>query len=235
MILSVFESLIRRVILPITPKSKRLALKFWSATRIGKYEQEVLQLERLLSDCRGVAIDVGANVGYWSHALAKTGYFERVLAFEPNYELTQDLRNAGLSCVEIHNFALSDRASTALLHIPTADGVRISGWSSLEDSIDCTYDRLEELEVQTKTIDGLGLKKLAFIKIDVEGHELSVLAGARQTIAQCRPYCVIEVRQRHLDEVNDYFRRLGVGYRRVDVLAELGMSLTGENVMYSAS
>lgn len=46
-------------------------------------------------------------------------------------------------------------------------------------------------------IDSLPIDNLAAIKIDVEGHEFSVLAGARRTIARFKPVVIIECEERH--------------------------------------
>jgi hypothetical protein len=53
------------------------------------------------------------------------------------------------------------------------------------------------LQVQTQTLDSLGLLDVGFLKIDVEGHELSVLRGADKTIASNRPIVLIESEARH--------------------------------------
>lgn len=46
--------------------------------------------------------------------------------------------------------------------------------------------------IRTIKIDDLGLMDVAFLKIDVEGWEPNVLAGAVQTIERCRPFVMIE-------------------------------------------
>ena len=46
--------------------------------------------------------------------------------------------------------------------------------------------------VQTRTLDSFDLAECQFIKIDVEGHELEVLNGAKETLARCRPTVLVE-------------------------------------------
>ena len=48
------------------------------------------------------------------------------------------------------------------------------------------------IETQVITLDSLGLEKCSFMKVDVEGMEMEVLEGARETIARCRPYLFLE-------------------------------------------
>jgi hypothetical protein len=58
------------------------------------------------------------------------------------------------------------------------------------------------------------LDGLALLKIDVEGHEADVLAGAVQTLRRWRPYIVAEELSGH-QEVEQLIR--GLGYRRLPV------------------
>ncbi len=53
------------------------------------------------------------------------------------------------------------------------------------------------VEVQTRTLDSCALTNVGFIKIDVEGYEAEVLAGARGTIQHFRPTLLIEIEERH--------------------------------------
>jgi len=52
------------------------------------------------------------------------------------------------------------------------------------------------LEVRTRTLDSYGFDDVSFIKIDVEGHEMDVLAGSDRTIAQSRPNLLVEIEHR---------------------------------------
>jgi hypothetical protein len=66
------------------------------------------------------------------------------------------------------------------------------------------------------TVDGLvsryGIAKVGFIKADVEGAELAVLAGARETLRDHRPALLLEIEDRHLDKY---------GATALDVVAHL--------------
>ncbi|MEY2549321.1 MAG: hypothetical protein QOD64_1903, partial [Verrucomicrobiota bacterium] len=57
--------------------------------------------------------------------------------------------------------------------------------------------RADEIEVETRRIDDYDLVDVGFIKIDVEGHELAVLAGAANTLARHTPNLLIECNDEH--------------------------------------
>ena len=79
------------------------------------------------------------------------------------------------------------------------------------------------LEVPTRTLDSFGLSDVGFLKIDVEGHELALLAGARRTIESSRPVVFVESESRHAvgapANVIDLMMR-GHGYRRAAFLCD---------------
>jgi FkbM family methyltransferase len=136
------------------------------------------------------AIDVGANRGYYSWALSRAG--ATVEAFEPNPVLARFAQTKLGKRVRLHEVALSDHAGVATLYIPR----RASG-SSLHiiGNLDNVYahDDVDEIQVRLATLDSYGFKNVGFLKIDVEGSEMEVLAGARETIRVNRPSMLIEL------------------------------------------
>jgi FkbM family methyltransferase len=140
------------------------------------------------------AIDVGANEGVYAHAFASTGAF--VEAFEPHPEYLDVLRAYARRHhnVHVHGVALGDRPHAATLHVPAIDGRPVPGRSSLQT----VADEAMRYEVEVRTLDSFDFEDVAVIKIDVEGRELDVLRGARETVKRCRPVLLLEVEQRHL-------------------------------------
>ncbi len=142
----------------------------------------------------GTCVDVGASEGLYSYVLA--GLSRQVHAFEPIPELCRRLRAAVPANVTVHGVALSDRAGTTTLRLPGED----TGWATIEPAnplASAAPDRLRLLPIETRTLDSFGFKDVRLIKIDVEGHEAAVLAGAARTIAEERPVLVIEIEERH--------------------------------------
>ena len=83
-----------------------------------------------------------------------------------------------------HNLAVSDFVGKSAFYV---DDKRLSN-SSFQNLVEG-----QKIEVETVTIDSLKLVDIGFIKVDVEGVELDVLNGAKDTIKEYRPTCMVEV------------------------------------------
>jgi FkbM family methyltransferase len=163
------------------------------------------------------AVDVGANRGiytYWIHKRASA-----VDAFEPQPRFARYIREARLRGVRVHEVALSDRTGSGRLVVPDDDGLAHLAPTSRAQLIAETPASLTgvALDVATRSLDSFALMDVGFIKIDVEGHEMAVLRGGRETIERCGPVVFVESEARHANgapgTVIDWM--LGtVGYRR---------------------
>jgi FkbM family methyltransferase len=168
-----------------------------------------------------VAVDVGAYKGgytYWMRrAVGEPG---AVLAFEPQAEAASLLRSYvaafGWSNVEIVEAALSTEPGTRPLLRP---GPAPSPAASLVGASLPPSPR--RIDVSVDTLDRVLASRsdeapVAFIKCDVEGHELDVLRGAEATLREHRPAILVECEARHLRgrSMTDVFQGLGaLGYR----------------------
>ena len=94
--------------------------------------------------------------------------------------------------------ALSDSAGTALLRVP---GESESPGASLEPTA-AEGEPYRTYECPTDTLDNClkGESSLSFLKVDVEGHELSVFRGGSEILARWKPAILFECEQRHLRE-----------------------------------
>jgi FkbM family methyltransferase len=135
----------------------------------------------------GAYVDVGASTGWFAVPFAKRGY--KVIAFECNARSAQRLRdNCALNSTSLmlHEAAASDRSGTAVFtHNPR---LPLTSGGSLEF---VRANRATE-EVRCLTLDSVIDEPVALLKIDVEGHERAVLAGAERVIAESRPAMVLE-------------------------------------------
>ncbi len=173
-----------------------IALRNW---RRGEPEIRLLP-ELVRPGC--VAVDVGAFLGAYTFFLRRLA--REVHAFEPQPACARFLTRAYPRRVTVHTCALSDHEGVAaLLGDEGPDqGARIGEGSGTGR------------EVQLKRLDDFGLREVGFIKIDAEGCESKVLAGAEQTLSCWRPVLLVEIEQRHLQRpIDEVFREiLGRGY-----------------------
>jgi len=134
-------------------------------------------------------IDIGANLGLFTiRAADAVGPTGRVHAFEPcakTFEwLRENIALNGWGQVQLHPVALSDRAGTAELTTATEGK---AAYNSLAKPY--VGGDLGTQQVVTTTLDSFSnenrlIGNVAFIKIDVEGWESKVLAGATQTLSR---------------------------------------------------
>jgi FkbM family methyltransferase len=152
-------------------------------------EPELAMLRELVpAGC--TAIDVGANRGYYSWALAKIA--ATVEAFEPNPVLAGFARSKLGRRARLNEVALSDHVGVATLYVPRrASGSSLHIIGNLGNVY--AHDSVDKIQVRLATLDSYGFENVRFLKIDVEGSEMEVLAGARETIRIHRPKMLIEL------------------------------------------
>jgi FkbM family methyltransferase len=123
--------------------------------------------------------------------------------------------------VEIHQAAVSAVEGNATLRVPVVNGIQYTGWATIEPKNQLTElppHVVEEIKVWTVRPDRMALGDIGFVKIDVEGHELDVLAGLSGLLAECRPNLLGGAqRGGSLAEVR----------RRLDPLGYIGLRLDG--------
>jgi len=182
---------------PLVPPGYRLRRSGESFLAGG--EREVHLLPTLVKPGT-IALDVGANIGDYSYALAKLIGTGHIYAFEPLPTSADFLQRAVRALhlpVTVLNIALSDSDGHADLLVPQSDGTLRQGFASLERT---TVQAGQTFRVSKQRLDSLSEKfpsPISFIKIDVEGHELAVLRGATDTIKRHRPNLLIEIEARH--------------------------------------
>lgn len=141
-----------------------------------------LFLNNLTND--SVVVDVGANFGYFTCLAGSkigAGAKGRVFAFEPNPRLLTLLRdnckiNWSMAPIEIHDTAVGAAGGHAVLSIPRngAANASLTQLGGDHDKVDVEVVSLDDSIPRTVAVD--------LMKIDVEGHEMAVLLGARDII-----------------------------------------------------
>ena len=188
----------------------------------GSREPELAALSGLIHTGDTV-IDVGAHRGVYAYHLARlVGPSGRVIAYEPQPAMVRYLAAASrygvMRRVELRARGLSDKRGSAVLSIPVEDGKQILGQATLRP----VGTGAEEHTVPIAVLDEEPMPgPVAFIKIDVEGHELSLLRGGRTLLAKDRPILQVEVEARHAgDAVADLATLLldELGYRASELV-----------------
>jgi FkbM family methyltransferase len=169
-----------------------------------RFEPEIRRLDEVCGR-GGTMVDIGGWYGPWTRRLVRRA--GRVVIVEPT-PLNQVLRRTLPPGVDIIAAAASDHYGAAVMWLPPSDG-GMRGVSSLHRrGIHGT-----SITVPLVTVDGLGLRDVTFIKIDVDGHEVPVLHGAAETIKRDQPRLLVEVEER-IQPVTDVIGLLeSWGYR----------------------
>jgi FkbM family methyltransferase len=190
----------------------------WDIFFLG-FEPEIAGLCRRCLQPGGTAIDVGANVGVHTLAMAKAvDGGGRVIACEPSpnfhKELIANVKLNSLSNVTVHQVAVLAKSGPVTLHIPSDS--RHAAGASLDPRMHDHLRSSQAVDVAGTTIDELvatdGLHHVDLIKIDVEGFDAAVLAGARDVLTRDRPYLLFEY-------TRNWWAK--TGYSLDQVLAEL--------------
>ena len=149
-----------------------------------------------------LAIDIVANVGFWTKDFCET--FEKVIAFEPipsNVEcLKKNVPNTNL---EIKEYALGARKQDTDIFFPQNGN---SGSATFSPSNLVDESEIQKVPTKIRTLDdelsnvSEELAQNCLIKIDVQGYEKEVLDGAQKFILNFRPIICLEIqkpRKRH--------------------------------------
>jgi FkbM family methyltransferase len=197
---------------------------FWKAVT-QQHHRAYAPLFRRYVPHDGVVFDVGAHAGQFAKLFAGIARGGRVFAFEPGGYALSILRRVvalrRLRNVEICPFGLSDRAATETLHVP----LKRSGSMGFGLSHFGAETRASIAEAVTlSTIDAFAaertLARLDFIKADIEGWEMRMLAGGAATVARFRPALLLEVQAAHLARAGDKPEALWRFFAELDYQAE---------------
>ena len=130
-----------------------------------------------------VCLDIGSNIGQWTRPLAKR--FESVVCFEPNPNFRECFnKNIQEKNVLLWPYGLSDNEHKA------------------KQDFNSTVLHEEDGDIDCRTLDSFGLTNVDFVKIDVDGFEIPLLTGARETLSKNDPVINIEMkRDKRMDVV----------------------------------
>ncbi|NQU61379.1 MAG: FkbM family methyltransferase [Rhodospirillales bacterium] len=182
----------------------------------GTYEPEIAYLIQSLVKPEDTAIDIGANVGLHTAALARAAHQGHVYAFEPVAEMAEQ---ASLNCalngldnVTLFHCALGEETGEAEINVNVA-GPGMEGTSSILKTV---HVEKRPTDYQARTIPVRRLddvmaeanpkSRVSFIKIDTEGFEPFVIRGGMATIRRHRPVMIIEAHSARLAQAGLSFQ-----------------------------
>lgn len=171
----------------------RLYIRYKAAKERLRGEPE-MRLMSFLVDRNRNAVDAGANKGTYSFVLGQLA--RTVYAYEPNPKMFAVLQRTAGRNVVVSPLALSDRAGVVEFRVPRYGKGSYSNQGGTLSAIKVSDD-YAAIPVNAEPLDALGLTDIGFIKIDVEGFEAEVLAGAQEIIARDRPTLMIEIEEKH--------------------------------------
>jgi FkbM family methyltransferase len=155
--------------------------------------------------------DVGAAYGMYTFPLAHiVGGSGRVHAFEPQSRQQRSLkrirRMVRAAQVSLSQSVLGAEHGEHTMILPFRFGVPIFGHAHVgegtERALTPQATHTKKWQTPMHTVDSWceqeSIKSVSFMKVDVEGFEPSVLAGAKNTIDSSRPSMLLEIEDRHL-------------------------------------
>ena len=181
-------------------RQKKVALYKLSTSNVTQFKNV---LSKLKVDTKGVFLDVGGNIGYFSLLLAKCMPDSEILTFEPvesnfailcsNTSKIENIRRVPLALNDrsiLIGFGMPEKVvdgNTGLYSSVNKSRVSAFGWST-------RLDNVWESEL-------LKHQKISYIKLDVEGMELSALRGMKKVLVKMRPVVRVSL---NTAEASDY-------------------------------
>ncbi len=176
-----------------------------------QHHRELEPVLRQLVPRDGVVLDVGAHAGQFTKLFAHLAPAGQVFAFDPSGYARSILelvvRTRRLRNVTVVAAGLGDAPGELTLATPLkASGSVRFGLAHLQQDRAPTGPARTE-HVPVLTIDQFAaeraLPRVSFIKADIEGWELRMLTGARDTLRRLRPPLLLELNDHHLHRAGD--------------------------------
>lgn len=194
------------------------SLQSWSAAFTGEYADAATRFLRPYIQRGTLVLDIGASLGLFTVPLAieaqKAG--AQVIAYEPVLANSAFVRrnaaaNELASVVDVRDVGLGRESSELTMHIEGSGAGNAAVVSNLPDAEISRHDsqggltreqvvRISRLDEDLSVSgDSADRPRVSVIKLDVEGFEFEVFAGAQEVIAVSRPVIFSEFNQQWLD------------------------------------
>ena len=164
------------------------------ACAVSEWRRYEVELMRILTPRNRAALDIGASWGLYTYVLSRKAAV--VHAFEPNPEKAAYIHSLSIRNCVVHDTALSCSPGRADLVIPMNE----SACATIESNHPLSAKggrNIKRVNISLSQLDLHDFGTVGFVKIDVEGHELSVLRGGMNTLKRDKPTLFIEIERRH--------------------------------------
>ena len=174
-----------------------------------RYDEELLFLDKIV-DKDSESVDVGVYRGVYTFQLAKIS--KHVHSFEPNPLIFPYLNKNLQKLIEnltLYNVALSDKNGESELRIPIRNKyANKNNYEEMYESGRATIHKnniinseYNSFKVRTVKLDDVLINNpIGFVKIDAEGHEKTILVGAKEIIKSRKPNLLVEIEERYTNE-----------------------------------
>jgi FkbM family methyltransferase len=218
-------------------KHEYLALYFsstsyieWKILSEGNYEPSTGDIIRMSLKPGDTALDVGANIGVHTLRMAQSvGAKGKVLACEPLPHLQIKLNNNVLlnrydDIVEIIPKALSDYNGKTRIKAEVSSFNQGTGRMDKDGDIETEVIKGDDL------LNQKDIQQLALIKIDVEGFEMKVIDGLKESIEKFKPRIIVEYDAEYWkmcnsswQDLSEMLKNIGYTFYRIDhpILTEI--------------
>ena len=184
----------------------------------NRHEREFLEFINMLPN-EGAILDIGANIGVMTVAMAQKCPNAPVFAFEPmpnNVKgIKRILAHYKLQNVKLFENALGDKAGSLEMVLPVIGNMKMQGLSHVvKPGDDSAWNKGEFFTVPVLRLDDMpeliALPKITAIKIDVENFEYFVFKGGENLLRKHKPkiYCELWQNEQR-DNTLDFMRSLG--------------------------
>lgn len=149
------------------------------------YESDIMEKWLPYFPSEGLMLDVGANIG--NHSLMFKNHFPNleIWAFEPNFDNFSLLRQNVKNLINVNSFHFGIGSATGPVNFNKPDDNNYGSIGISPDGPDVNFVmRLDDIKLYDKNI--------SFIKLDVEGHEYSVIEGMVNIILKYSPVIWLE-------------------------------------------
>ena len=187
------------------------------------FEEDAHGVSYLKFDKKINIIDVGASDGIASKFFLKKLNVANILCFEPNSSYVKILKKMSNKNMRVFNYGIGEKDQKYQVYYPryiffekNFDLVTYTFYSKreLENQINLDFKfkrniKIVKGQINLKKVHKLNFK-ISLIKIDVNGHELSVIKGLNNIIKKDKPALIIET-DKNINKINEYLKKFNYG------------------------